>query len=122
MKKTIIMGMIAAITLLSTGCNDKLEVQQMYGFSVTSMPLQAKIGIIESVKMQFKLIRIQKYDGATIVNKDAFVYGGVVILELETFITDRIILLVNVREWVLWGSSVGKYSTQLGVGAKYIIN
>ena len=64
MRRTLFMGMIAAITLLSTGCNDKLEVQQMYEFSVTTMPLQAKIGIIESVKMQFKLIRTQKYDGA----------------------------------------------------------
>jgi PBP1b-binding outer membrane lipoprotein LpoB len=64
MKKTIIMGMIAAMALLSTGCDDKLEVQQMYEFSVTTLPLQAKIGIIESVKMQFKLIRAQKYDSA----------------------------------------------------------
>ena len=62
------------------------------------------------------------YDGATIVNKDTFVYGGAVILELETFITDRIILLVFAREGVLRRSSVGLYSTQLGVGAKYIIN
>lgn len=64
MKKTIIMGMIAAMALLSTGCDDKLKVQQMYEFSVTTLPLQAKIGIIESVKMQFKLIRTQKYDSA----------------------------------------------------------
>ena len=62
------------------------------------------------------------FDGATLANKDAFVYGGAVTLELETFITDRIILLVNARERVLWCTSVGKYSTQLGVGAKYIIN
>ena len=62
------------------------------------------------------------FDGATLANKDAFVYGGTMTLELETFITDRIILLINARELVLWGSSVGKYSTQLGVGAKYIIN
>lgn len=64
MKKTILMGIIAAMTLLSIGCNDKLDVQQIYGFSVTNQPLQAKIGIIESVRMQFKLIRTQKYDGA----------------------------------------------------------
>lgn len=62
------------------------------------------------------------FDGATLANKDAFVYGAAVTLELETFITDRLILLVNAREQVLWGSSVGKYSTQLGVGAKFIIN
>lgn len=62
------------------------------------------------------------FDGATLHNKDAFVYGGVLTLELETFITDRIILLVNARERILWGSSVGKFSSQLGTGIKIIIN
>lgn len=62
------------------------------------------------------------FDGATLTNQDTFVYGGAVTLELETFITDRLILLVNARERVLWGSSVGKYSTQLGAGVKIIIN
>jgi len=62
------------------------------------------------------------YDGATLTNKDTFVYGGALTLELETFITDQFILLVNARERVMWGSSVGKYSTQLGAGVKIIIN
>jgi hypothetical protein len=62
------------------------------------------------------------YDGATLLNKDAFIYGGAMTLELETFITDRIIFLINARERVLWGSSVGKFSTQLGTGIKIIIN
>ena len=62
------------------------------------------------------------FDGATLHNKDAFIYGGALTLELETFITDRIILLVNARERILWGSSVGKFSTQLGTGIKIIIN
>ncbi|WP_291124956.1 conjugal transfer protein TraO [Flavobacterium sp. UBA6031] len=62
------------------------------------------------------------FDGATLTNQDAFIYGGALTLELETFITDRIILLVNARERVLWGSSVGKFSTQLGTGVKIIIN
>jgi len=58
------MGIIAAITLLSSGCDDKLYIQQMYEYSVTTLPIQAKIGMIESVEMQCKLIRPQKYDGA----------------------------------------------------------
>jgi len=62
------------------------------------------------------------FDGATLTNKDTFVYGGALTLELETFITDRIIFLVNARERVLWGSSVGKFSSQLGTGIKIIIN
>jgi hypothetical protein len=62
------------------------------------------------------------FDGATLLNRDAFLYGGALTLELETFITDRIIFLVNARECVLWGSSIGLFSTQLGTGLKIIIN
>jgi len=62
------------------------------------------------------------FDGATLSDQDTFVYGGAITLELETFITDRIIFLINAREQVLWGSSVGKFSTQLGAGVKIIFN
>jgi len=62
------------------------------------------------------------FDGSTLLNKDTFVYGGALTLELETFISDRIIFLVNAREQVLWGSSVDKFSTQLGTGIKFIFN
>jgi hypothetical protein len=62
------------------------------------------------------------FDGATINNKDAFLYGGALTLEAETYLTDRIILLVNVRERLLAGSSVGKLNTQFGLGLKFIIN
>lgn len=43
-------------------------------------------------------------------------------LELETYITDRIVLLANVRERVLWGSPLGVFTTQFGLGVKIIIN
>lgn len=62
------------------------------------------------------------YDGATIRNKDRFLYGGAVTLELETYLTDRIILLINARERILWGTSSGHFHTQFGVGLKFIIN
>ena len=62
------------------------------------------------------------FDGATLLNRDAFLYGGTLSLELETFITDRIILLVNAREHAVWGSSIGKFSTQFGSGLKIILN
>ena len=61
-------------------------------------------------------------DGATINNKDAFLYGGAVTLESEVYLTDRLVLLVNVRERLLAGSSVGKFNTQAGLGVKFIIN
>ncbi|WP_165044652.1 conjugal transfer protein TraO [Dysgonomonas sp. ZJ709] len=38
------------------------------------------------------------FDGATIESKDAFLYGGAVSFEIEAFLTDRLVLLANVRE------------------------
>lgn len=61
-------------------------------------------------------------DGSLLTTKDAFIYGGAVTLELESYITDRIVLLATVRERCLWGSKVGLFSTQFGLGVKFIIN
>jgi hypothetical protein len=61
-------------------------------------------------------------DGATINNADGFLFGGALTLEMETYLSDRIVLLVNVRERLLGGSSVGNLNTQLGLGLKFIIN
>jgi len=62
------------------------------------------------------------YDGSTLTNKDAFIYGGALTLELEAYLTDRVVLLLNGRERCLWGSSIGNFHTQFGVGLKFIIN
>ena len=62
------------------------------------------------------------FDGATLRNQDAFIYGGAITLELETYLSDRLVLLVNARERILWGSSIGHFHTQFGVGLKIIIN
>lgn len=61
-------------------------------------------------------------DGSTLLNKDAFVYGGALTLELETYLTDRMVLLLNVRERAMFGSSIGTFHTQVAVGMKFIIN
>ncbi|MDR2148089.1 MAG: conjugal transfer protein TraO [Tannerella sp.] len=61
-------------------------------------------------------------DGATVNNGDAFLYGGALTLEVEIFIADRIILLVNVRERALGGSSAGLLHTQPGIGLKFMLN
>ena len=61
-------------------------------------------------------------DGATIQHKGAFLYGGALTLETEIYLTNYIALLANVRERLLFGSSVGKFNTQLGLGIKFIIN
>ncbi|WP_042367758.1 conjugal transfer protein TraO [Bacteroides neonati] len=61
-------------------------------------------------------------DGATLRNQDTFIYGGAITLELETYLSDRVVLLLNARERILWGSSIGHFHTQFGVGLKFIIN
>lgn len=61
-------------------------------------------------------------DGSVLTTKDSFLYGGALTLELEGYLTDRIVLLASFRERCLWGSKVGLFSTQFGLGVKFIIN
>jgi hypothetical protein len=62
------------------------------------------------------------YDGSTLTNKDTFIGGGAITLELETYITDKMILLLTGRERVLFGGSTGKFHTQFGISLKFMIN
>lgn len=62
------------------------------------------------------------FDGSTITSDDNFLYGGAVIFEIETYLSDRIVLLLNVRERILGGSSINLFHTQIGGGIKFIIN
>lgn len=62
------------------------------------------------------------FDGSTLRNKDRFLYGGAITLEMETYLTDRVILLLSARERILWGTSTGHFHTQFGLGLKFIIN
>jgi hypothetical protein len=82
-----------------------------------SVGLSAMAGY-ETINWDKKLLP----DGATINNVDAFLYGAALTLELETYLTDRLVLLANVRERFLMGTSLGKFNTQFGIGLKIIIN
>lgn len=66
--------------------------------------------------------KVLLFDGATIQSKDAFLYGGAITFEMETYLTDRLVLLANTKERVLFGSSITKFHTQINVGIKLIIN
>ena len=61
-------------------------------------------------------------DGALLCDKDAFIYGGELTLDVEFYVADRIALLANLRERCLWGNSTGHFHTQFGLGVKFIIN
>ena len=62
------------------------------------------------------------YDGSTLQHKDRFIYGGAITLEMETYLTDRVVLLLTGRERILWGNSTGHFHTQFGIGVKCLIN
>ncbi len=62
------------------------------------------------------------FDGATLQNRDAFIYGGAVTLQMDTYLSDQVVLLLNARERLLWGTSTGHFHFQIGVGLKFIIN
>ena len=62
------------------------------------------------------------HDGAMLHDKDAFIYGGALTLDVEFYVADRIALLANLRERCLWGNSTGHFHTQFGLGVKFIIN
>lgn len=62
------------------------------------------------------------FDGASIINQDSFLYGGALSFEIETYLTNRLVLLINARERVLFGSEINKFHTQVGMGIKVIIN
>ena len=65
MKKTIIISIVAIVSLLFLGCNDKLDVQQMYAFTVSTMPVQTAIKSGETVEIRCQLNRSGKYKDAT---------------------------------------------------------
>lgn len=61
-------------------------------------------------------------DGSMLLDKDAFVYGGALTLEQETYLTDRLVLLPNVQERAMLGLSIETLHTQAGICMKFIIN
>lgn len=60
-------------------------------------------------------------DGSLIENKDKFIYGGAISMEIETYLNDRIVLLLQARERILGGSDINVFTNQIGIGLKYIL-
>lgn len=71
----------------------------------------------ESVNSGKKLLS----DGATLRKQESFIYGGAVTLEAEAYLSDRVVLLVNLRERILWGTAANHFHTQYGLGIKIIL-
>ena len=59
-------------------------------------------------------------DGATLLSKDKFVYGGAYHLALDIFVTDNLVFFVKGKCNVLWGSGVERFRPQISIGVKLI--
>ncbi len=71
----------------------------------------------ETVKRGNRLL----YDGASLRKYESFIYGGAVTLEAERYLSDKIALLLRLRERFVWGGASGQACHfQYGAGVKYI--
>lgn len=61
------------------------------------------------------------WDGAFLPDAESFLYGGAVSLEAETYLTDRLVLVLRLRERILWGDAASLFHTGFGVGIRYIL-
>ena len=61
-------------------------------------------------------------DGATLRSDDSIIYGGRLSASLEGYLSNRVIVLLNLREYCTFGSSTGTFHTNWGIGFRFIIN
>lgn len=59
-------------------------------------------------------------DGATLLSKDRFVYGGAYHLSLDIFASDNLVFFVKGKCNVLWNSDVEMFRPQLSTGVRII--
>ena len=58
-------------------------------------------------------------DGATLLDRSRFVYGGAVHGSVEVFLTDRLLFLVKAQGRFLFGTDVHRFRPTLSVGFKF---
>ena len=58
-------------------------------------------------------------DGAKLLDRSRFVYGGALHLSLECFLTDNVLLLLKGQGRVLFGTDVHQFRPALSVGFKF---
>ena len=58
-------------------------------------------------------------DGATLLDRSRFVYGGAVHGSLEVFLTDRLLFLVKAQGRLLFGSDMHRFRPALSAGFRF---
>ena len=65
MKKILALAVwIVALGLLCASCDNGLDIQQAYTFSLETMPVQKRISVGETAEIRCTLVREGRYDGA----------------------------------------------------------
>lgn len=59
-------------------------------------------------------------DGATLLDKDSFVYGVGGQIAIEGFVTDNLMLFAKAKTAIFWGSDMGKFRPQTSVGIRVL--
>lgn len=59
------------------------------------------------------------YDGAKILNQQNFIYGAGTRISLETYLSDRVVLVIQGRTKVMWGTSLQQFRPSLGLGLRF---
>ena len=58
-------------------------------------------------------------DGATLLDRSRFVYGGAVHGSVEVFLTDRVLFLVKMQGRLLFGSDVHRFRPSVSAGLRF---
>lgn len=100
MYKIIVGCYIVAAFVLVTACNDSLDIQQAYPFTVETLPVPKKLKVSETVEIRCQLVRSGDYQPTTyqiryfqpdgkgkleMDNGTVFLFNDLYLLEKETF-------------------------------------
>ncbi|MFB9080182.1 conjugal transfer protein TraO [Flavobacterium procerum] len=58
-------------------------------------------------------------DGAKIISEDGFLYGAGAGLSFETYLSDRLVLLLKGRIKFFWGTDIEQFRPSAGLGLRY---
>lgn len=59
------------------------------------------------------------YDGAKLLDEDNFIYGAGGRLSLETYLSDRFVIILQGRTKVFWGTDLEQFRPSAGLGLRF---
>lgn len=59
------------------------------------------------------------FDGAKIISRDSFIYGGGLDLSIETYLSDHFVFVLHGRSKLIWGTDLKLFRPSAGLGLRY---